>query len=127
MKRLWTLACAFFLIGGLSAQSLESPNGDFEFQFYLNEQGAPTYTLSYKDTQVIKPSTLGFELKRNIEGSPASFDDFAPEADREKNDRLTNLHSGFTVVDTQTATFDETWRPVDCASRQTGSVGQGRQ
>ena len=112
MKRLWTLACALLLIGGLSAQTIKSPQGAFELQFYLNAQGAPTYTLSYKGTQVIKPSTLGFELKRNIEGSPASFDDFSPESDSEMNDRLTNLYDGFELVDTQTATFDETWKPV---------------
>ena len=112
MKRLWTLACALLLIGGLSAQTIKSPHGAFELQFYLNAQGAPTYTLSYKGTQVIKPSTLGFELKRNIEGSPASFDDFSPESDSEMNDRLTNLYDGFELVDTQTATFDETWKPV---------------
>ncbi len=112
MKRLWTLACALLLIGGLSAQTIKSPQGAFELQFYLNAQGAPTYTLNYKGTQVIKPSTLGFELKRNIEGSPASFDDFSPESDSEMNDRLTNLYDGFELVDTQTATFDETWKPV---------------
>ena len=112
MKRLWTLACALLLLGGVSAQTVKSPNGEFEFQFKLNAVGAPTYTLTYKGKQVIKPSTLGFELKRNIEGSPASFDDFSPESDREKNDRLTNLYTGFEVVDTQASTFDETWQPV---------------
>lgn len=62
MKRLWTLVCALIAIGGISAQNLKSPNGEFTLQFTVSDKGAPTYTLDYKGTQVVKPSTLGFEL-----------------------------------------------------------------
>jgi len=112
MKRLWTLVCALIAIGGISAQNLKSPNGEFTLQFTVSDKGAPTYTLDYKGTQVVKPSTLGFELKRNIDGAPASFDDFAPESDSKKNDLLANFYDGFKIVKSENSTFDETWSPV---------------
>lgn len=112
MKRLWTLVCALIAIGGISAQNLKSPNGEFTLQFTVSDKGAPTYTLDYKGTQVVKPSTLGFELKRNIDGAPASFDDFSPESDSKKNDLLANFYDGFKIIKSENSTFDETWSPV---------------
>ena len=112
MKRLKIMACALLIGGTLSAQSIKSPNGELTLDFYVNDKGAPTYTLDYKGTQVIKPSTLGLELKRGIDGAPASFDDFAPETNAQENDKLTNLYDGFQIAKTQTDTFDETWTPV---------------
>ena len=53
MKRLWTLVCALIAIGGISAQNLKSPNGEFTLQFTVSDKGAPTYTLDYKGTQVV--------------------------------------------------------------------------
>ncbi len=96
----------------LSAQELKSPDGNLTMKFSLSAKGEPTYNLVYKGTEVVKPSKLGFELKRSIDGAPASFDDFAPKADADFNNKLTSLYDGFTVVNTKTATFDETWQPV---------------
>ncbi len=82
------------LIIGLSAvglaQNLRSPNGQFEMSFSLSSEGEPTYQLSYKNQPVIKPGKMGFELK---------------------NDKY-HLLSSFTVTETKTSTFDETWEPV---------------
>ncbi len=73
-----------------NAQELKSPNGEFEMKFSLEDDGRPTYQLSYKDQEVIKPSYLGFELK----------------------DDDTSLVNNFKISDTNTSTFDETWQPV---------------
>ena len=56
-----TLCCSVLLA---SAQQLKSPDGNLVMNFSLNGQGAPTYDLFYKDKAVIKPSTLGLELKK---------------------------------------------------------------
>ena len=86
---------AFCLLLSLSmgtlvmAQSLTSPNGHFKFNFSVNSQGEPVYELSYKGKQVIKPSKLGLELKNDP-----------------------GLMKGFSISDTKTSTFDETWKPV---------------
>jgi hypothetical protein len=73
-----------------NAQELTSPNGKFILTFNLQPDGTPAYSLVYKSKAVIKPSKLGLELK----------------------DDKKSLLNDFTVVDTKTATFDETWKPV---------------
>jgi hypothetical protein len=73
----------------LAAQDVKSPNGNVVLNFALQAGGVPSYSLAYKGRAVVKPSKLGLELK----DSPA----------------LTN---GFTVANTRTSTFDETWQPV---------------
>lgn len=49
-----------------SAQELKSPNGEFKMRFALNSEGAPVYSLTYKQKVVIKESAMGFILKSNI-------------------------------------------------------------
>lgn len=83
----FTLLCIFGL-SSLHAQQISSPDGDFTLNFSL-ESGKPTYTLSYKGTELVKPSHLGFELKDSED-----------------------LIDGFSLSDSATSTFDETWKPV---------------
>jgi hypothetical protein len=71
------------------AQELKSPNQNFTLAFALQDS-TPTYRLTYKGKEVVKPSKLGLELK---------------------NDKK-SLLDGFTVVDAKTSSFDETWKPV---------------
>jgi alpha-glucosidase len=79
--------------------------------FLLNEKGAPVYSLTRGSQAVILPSTLGLELKKEDADAPTDFD-FQPRTDVEQLDSKCNLMDGFTLADTQTATFDETWHPV---------------
>ena len=78
-----------FMSSAAMAESITSPNGQLQLNFSVNSQGEPVYELFYKGKAVIKPSKLGLELK---------------------NDQ--GLMNGFTLADTQTSTFDETWEPV---------------
>lgn len=48
------------------AQKLTSPDGNLVMNFSLNQAGAPTYDLFFKGKAVIKPSTLGLELKKRM-------------------------------------------------------------
>lgn len=84
------LAALLFLCVCAFAQELRSPNGNLVLQFSVTSAGAPQYQLAYKSKAVIKPSTLGLELK---------------------NDKKSLLND-FSIASTQTATFDETWQPV---------------
>ena len=38
------------------------PSGQVSVDFELTGKGVPTYHMTYKGTEVIKPSTLGLEL-----------------------------------------------------------------
>ena len=74
----------------INAQQLKSPNQKLQMQFTIQGDGTPSYSLNYKNKVVIKPSKLGLELKNDAK----------------------SLLNDFTVVDTKTSTFDETWKPV---------------
>lgn len=87
--RLVTVVCLCLLAIPIAAEEIKSPNANLTLTFTLQAGGVPTYSLTYKGRPVIKTSKLGLELK-NV---PA-------------------LTSGFTVSDSKTTTFDETWQPV---------------
>ena len=72
------------------AQKLKSPNGKFNMEFSLQNDGTPIYTLAYKGKDVIKPSKLGLDLK---------------------NDKKSLLND-FAITDIKRSSFDETWKPV---------------
>ena len=91
MKNLFFASLILFAFCSIAeAQQLKSPEGKFVMEFSLQNDGTPTYNLKYKNKEVVKTSKLGLELK----------------------DDKKSLLNDFTVVDTKTATFDETWKPV---------------
>lgn len=91
MKQLLYTALFYFMaLSYANSQQLKSPNGNFTMEFALQNDGTPSYSLNYKSKTVIKPSKLGLELKN------------------EKK----SLLNDFTVIDTKTTDFDETWKTV---------------
>ncbi|MBQ1610519.1 MAG: glycoside hydrolase family 97 N-terminal domain-containing protein, partial [Muribaculaceae bacterium] len=81
-----------------NAQEVKSPDGNMLLKFYLEQNGKPTYELSYKGKQVIKPSHLGFKLAKDKHAS-MKMDEY-------------DLLDEFTLYDAFTNSFDETWQPV---------------
>ena len=109
-----TIALSAFLLTawGIQAQQLTSPDGNLVMNFSLNAQGAPVYELTFGGKAVIKPSTLGLELKKEDADQQTSFEWNDARQDDAQLDKKTNLMTGFTVTSTETAAFDETWHPV---------------
>ena len=105
----FTSLISFALV--VNAQKLTSPDGNFIMNFSLNQEGAPVYELTYKNKAVIKPSTLGLELKKEDANKKTTFD-WKERTDKDQLDAKTNFMTGFTIKDTETSTFDETWKPV---------------
>ena len=91
MKKYFFLA-AFWLSFSVvaNAQELSSPNAKLKMNFALQADGTPTYTLKFKDKEVIKTSKLGLELK---------------------NDKKSLLNNFF-VSETKTFAQNESWNPV---------------
>ena len=83
------LVCVIFVNASL-AQQLQSPNKQLTLNFSLLKDGTPTYTLTYKNNEVIKPSKLGFELEKDAQ----------------------SLLNGFIITESKTSVFDQTWKPV---------------
>ena len=96
MKKFF-LIVALFLVGLVAAQKLQSPDGKFVMNFAVQNGGYPSYQLSYKGKEVVKPSRLGFLLSTK---------------DATANDPRNFLNNNFEIVGSKTASFDETWQPV---------------
>ena len=97
MKKIVSIITLMLLPLMVMAQEVKSPNGNVCLKFYL-DNGRPVYEMSYKKRAVIKPSYLGLELAKNKHASMGMDE--------------TDLMGGFTVADTKTVAFDETWKPV---------------
>ena len=89
MKHILLSIFAFLAAVSAGAQSVKSPDGNMVVNFSL-DQGRPTYTVDFKQKNVVKPSHLGLQLAKG--GA--------------------DLMDGFVVKDTKIASFDETWTPV---------------
>ncbi len=83
--------CLSTLISGAFAetQTLNSPNGDLTLNFEVSPKGEPTYSLTYKSQDVVKPSKLGLELKN-----------------------AADLMEGFTIANIDNSTTNDSWSPV---------------
>ena len=79
------------------AQTVKSPNGNVAVTFTL-DGSRPTYNMTYKGKDVVKPSHLGFLLAKDKHASMGLEE--------------TDLIDGFSIADTKTSAFDETWKPV---------------
>ena len=66
---------------------LSSPDSTIKVEFGLNLNGVPTYQVTYKKEEVIKLSTLGFDLK----GAPS-------------------LNGNFEIINAVSNSFNETWQ-----------------
>lgn len=73
---------------GAEAAEIASPSGLVKVKADV-VNGVPTYSVTFKGKDIIKPSTLGFELA----DGPDMMD-------------------GFKLLSAETSTFDETWEPV---------------
>lgn len=93
----------------VNAQDLKSPDGKLLMSFSIQNGGIPTYKLTYKGKVVLKPGKLGLELKD--ERTPAKFGTEMGMKSGSANPK-TSLYDQFSVADTKTTTFDETWQPV---------------
>ena len=82
-----TIALTTLALLGRS-QEISSPNGKMKLAFEL-QNGVPVYSLTMDEELIIKPSKLGLEIKNE-------------EA----------LTKGFSIADTKTTSFDETWEPI---------------
>ncbi len=86
----------------LQAQTLNSPDGNFEMNFQLKE-GVPYYNLKYKGKTVLEDSKLGLRL---LKDNTVSFDNFGtlPEGK--------NLNSDFIKIKEERNSKNENWAPV---------------
>ena len=68
MKRLFLAISTCLMALGLQATEVKSPKGHIVLNFTI-EDGRPTYSLSYKGREVVRPSHLGLELAKEKHAS----------------------------------------------------------
>lgn len=91
MKKTLLLALLLGSLGGAHAQktTVASPDKNVVLTTQLAANGTVSYSVSYKKTTFVEPSTLGFSLSR-------------PKT----------ILTQFSLVSIDSATVDETWKPV---------------
>ena len=91
MKKILLLALLLGALGGAHAQTttVASPDKNVVLTTQLAANGTVSYSVSYKKTTFVEPSTLGFSLSR-------------PKT----------MLTQFSLVSIDSATVDETWKPV---------------
>jgi hypothetical protein len=72
-----------------------SPNGAVELNFWLDVDGVPKYSLSYRGIQVVEPSRMGFELTPTL-----------------KKDITISANKNFVVLSDKIETTNTSWVPV---------------
>lgn len=97
-KRLLAAIAALVLSIGAFAQqkiTVSSPGNTTQLSFWLDANGSPMYSLSYKGKTVLQPSALGFEIK----------DTYADKA-------LPSLASNLSLSNQSQSASNTTWKPV---------------
>ena len=84
------LTLSIFVIAHAFAQDVNSPDKNIQLSFSVDNEGAPTYQMSFKNNSIIETSHLGFHIKGDNQ----------------------NLKNGFSIVNSETSFFDETWKPI---------------
>ena len=87
----------FICSAGIAQEKIDiaAPGNDIKMSFWLDENGSPMYSVSYKSNPVILPSTMGFKLKET------STDKALPDADK-----------NFKITKSTTASVTNKWTPV---------------
>lgn len=122
MKRLLIILGAALLIAGCTSapssvsldnafsKTFTSPGGNLALTFYLTEDGRPMYKLDSRDTPVVLPSSLGFELRGTVKATELQFGEDAVSKVDERPCEMFN--SGFEISSIEVYTYDGTWHPV---------------
>ncbi|MDE6224786.1 MAG: glycoside hydrolase family 97 N-terminal domain-containing protein, partial [Muribaculaceae bacterium] len=88
MKKISAILLMIAVALNMAAVSITSPDGNLVLHVELTPQGAPYYTLDYKNKPVVTASALGL-----------------------KSEQL-DLTDGFRIASTDTMSVDRTWEPV---------------
>ena len=108
MKNLFITITLFFFTLNFYGQSIESPNSEFELNFYLDKKGRPFYNLIYKKEKIIENSGLGFIINNEIDITTNNNNDVDVDLIGDE----VNLLNGFSLISFSRSSKNETWKPV---------------
>ncbi|WP_395045269.1 glycoside hydrolase family 97 protein [Flavobacterium sp.] len=88
MNKLHLFLALLFCIS-IQSQNIQSPSKEISLNFKLSTDGKPTYSVTFKEKNIVKESSLGLVLKETK-----------------------SLENGFSIVNQETKFVDESWNPV---------------
>ena len=97
-RRLLFTALAVMISTIIFAQpktTVNSPSKNIKLEFWLNDQGAPMYSVSYKDKPVVLASSMGFELKQTM-----------------LNEALPAIKDNLSISSSTQTSSDTKWKPI---------------
>ena len=97
MRRTRLLLAVLLCVLTATASEIKSPNGNIVLTFKV-ENGRPTYSMTYKNKVVVKPSHLGLELAKDKHASMGMDE--------------RDLMDDFTLKNEEIKEFDDTWQPI---------------
>ena len=108
MKNLFITITLFFFTLNFYGQSIESPNAEFELNFYLDKKGRPFYNLIYKKEKIIENSGLGLIINNEIDITTNNNNDVDVDLIGDE----VNLLNGFSLISISRSSKNETWKPI---------------
>ena len=108
MKNLFITITLFFFTLNFYGQSIESPNAEFELNFYLDKKGRPFYNLIYKKEKIIENSGLGLIINNEIDITTNNNNDVDVDLIGDE----VNLLNGFSLISLSRSSKNETWKPI---------------
>lgn len=89
--------------------TLASPDGRLTVSFYMDGEGAPSYSLDRDGKAVVGRSGLGFDFRGAVN---ASVIDYGRRITKSDPRPPRSFSEGFEVTAIDTSSFDEVWKPV---------------
>ena len=117
MKQLFAIIVSVLSINSAAALTISSPNQQLVLNTDVDEQARIWYSVTYQGQEVILPSHLGLQLTTPQQshysvGEEADGQISTPASNLKADGQKNGLMTGFSIEETATSTFDETWTPV---------------
>lgn len=87
------LLCAYGSVQAQKSITVKSPDGNIRFTVQINKNALPSYSVYYKNTQLIKDGTLGFKFDNGTFGDNVTLGRTTKRSGIEKYDLITGKSS----------------------------------
>lgn len=109
IRKIFLSAALVFASLWAGAETITSPNGNYKLDFRLDAKGTPTYELTYKGKQVVKPGKMGYMIMNELSKSSFASGEAGQGAPIGKQQ---SLFDDFAVEKYVRSDYDQTWQPV---------------
>lgn len=99
-------------VNPVAVETLSSPDGLLTTEFFLDENGTPKYTLTYKGETILKPSSLGYRLRGVLKATKIVEKKDGVGLGMADAKSAVDFDRDFELLSFERDSLDETWTPV---------------